>query len=741
MHFFTSYCCILAWMLCSLSALSQNAREVQQAKFILQIAKTNETLSIDGRLDENAWQLAKPQSGFSMKWPRDGGPAPEDTEVRCTYDDKFLYIGIICRDSSPNHVINSLKRDVGYWDSDAVSVILDPTNAANNGYFFGTNPSGVQYEGLLGGDDIDFNWDNTWFTATHNYADRWTAEFAIPFRILRFKEGQTRWGINLIRNDLGNGMYSTWATVPFQFDGVDLGWTGVLEWDASPKRTKGNYNISPYTNSSFSKNYENKEDWEIKPNAGVDAKIGIGSGLNLDVTVNPDFSQVEIDEQVINLTRFDVQLPEKRTFFLENADLFGNFGIPPIRPFFSRQIGLDEDGLPVPILAGLRLTGNVGADTRIGLLTMHTRETEAAPQRNFSALAVRHRVFGRSTVGGYFLDREEFEDGEHQKNRFSRNAGIELNYVSTDGKWSVWANHHHSFRPGINTQNFWNNSGFNYSVRRFNWTCDFLRMGQNYYADLGFEQRIDNYDVVRDSTLRIGYNFIFNDLSLQFFPKNKETSRLNYIELGGEIFNVLNPDGSWNESSNNISIEANFKNTSSFSFSIQPSFANSPVSFSFIDRPIGECPALTAGEYSWVGAEIGWNSDYRKTFIYNVSAGGGSFYNGRNSRIGVGFTWRIQPIANISFNATYNSLNFPAPYCDASFFNITPRFEVFFAKNIWWTTFVQYNTQADNFNINSRLQWRYRPMSDIFLVYTDNYGVEVPGVKNRALVLKAGYWF
>ena len=134
-----------------------------------------------------------------------------------------------------------------------------------------------------------------------------------------------------------NGLHSVWARIPFQFDGLDLGWTGALKWTDSPQRTKGNYNIIPYTTAAISKDYEENEAWKTKPNIGLDAKIGVGSGLNLDLTLNPDFSQIEIDEQIVNLTRFDVQLPEKRTLFLENGDLFSNFGIPPIRPFFFPQ--------------------------------------------------------------------------------------------------------------------------------------------------------------------------------------------------------------------------------------------------------------------------------------------------------------------------------------------------------------------------------------------------------------------
>ncbi len=719
-------------------------RKEQQAAFQLQIAQVEGEIKVDGDLSETTWQTASVAKDFWLKWPRDGAPAPQQTEVRCAYDDRNLYIAVIAFDTTPNYVIQSLKRDVGYWDSDGFSVILDPANSAVNGYFFGISANGVQTEALLsnGNDDMDRNWDNTWVVKTRTYPDRWTAEYAIPLRILRFKEGQTNWGINFIRNDLTNGLYSVWARIPFQFDALDLGWTGALNWSDSPKRTKGNYNIIPYATAAVSKDYEENKASETKPNIGLDAKIGIGSGLNLDLTVNPDFSQIEIDEQIVNLTRFNIQLPEKRTFFLENGDLFSNFGIPPIRPFFSRTIGLDSEGAPLPILGGLRLTGNLNADTRIGLMTMLTGKQGDTPAREYTALAANYRVFGRSTISGYFLDRAEFNDSrELQKKQFSRNAGIELGFTSLNGKWSSWLTHHRSFKPEIAAQNWWGNSGFQYRVRGFSWVTDFTHMGENYYADLGFEARIKNYDLVRDTTLRIGYNFWFNNLSYQIFPKNKE-SKLNFIELGAEFFQVFNPDGSFNESSNNIELELNFKNTSSWSFKVNPNWADVPVSFKFDEEEdLEKCPALPAGFYQYASAESEWNSDYRKPVFFGFSAGAGEFYNGKQWQAGAEITCRFQPIMNVALRAQYTQLDFPAPYCDVEIFNITPRVEVFFAKNIWWTTFLQYNTQADNFNVNSRFQWRFRPMSDLFVVYTDNYAVEVFGVKNRALTAKLNWWF
>ncbi|MBK8558202.1 MAG: carbohydrate binding family 9 domain-containing protein [Lewinellaceae bacterium] len=707
----------------------------------MSVTVIHDAIQIDGDLAEPIWQTADSATNFLMKWPRDGGPAPAQTTVYCAADDRFVYFAFRCRQDGPL-VIQSLKRDAGYWDSDGVAIILDPTNTANSGYFFGINASGVQTDALLssGSDDEDTNWDNTWLSESKIYANEWTAEIAIPLRILRYNAGENTWGVNFIRNDLANGIYSTWANIPFQFTAIDLGWTGALQWPEAPRRVKGNLNLIPYATTALSRNYEDDTDWEVKPGLGMDAKIGVGSGLNLDLTINPDFSQIEIDEQVVNLTRFDVMLPEKRTFFLENADLFANFGIPPIRPFFSRRIGLSDDGESIPILAGARITGNLNADTRVGLMTMQTSAKNGEPARNYSAFAGRHRLFGRSNIGGYFLNRESFSEGARQSDAYRRNGGAEFTFTSTDGRWNAWSAYHHAFTPGVKKQNGWGNAGWMYSGRKLTFLWDMIKMGVNYQADMGFERRIENYDIVRDTTLRIGYYFLYNNTKYRVFPKSTG-SMINFTELEAEFFQVLNPDGTLNESSNYAGITWNLRNTSEFTMRAYVNWANVPVAFKFDDGDLADCPALAAGTYRFQFGEMKWSSNYRKKFFLSFKGGGGGFYTGNQAYMSVELNYRIQPILNLRLSAAYNLLEFPTPYCDVEIFNITPRIEVFFAKNIWWTTFLQYNTQADNFNINSRLQWRFRPMSDIFLVYTDNYAVQFFGPKNRALVLKANYWW
>ncbi|MEL6652947.1 MAG: DUF5916 domain-containing protein [Bacteroidota bacterium] len=380
------------YLLLSFSYLyAQPEREMQVA---LQIKSIDEKVLIDGNLDEGFWESLPRTSPFINKWPVDSGYADSQTEVRMAYDQEFVYIAAVCQDG-PEYVIQSLKRDTDFFDSDGFSVVIDPVGRKTNGFFFGVNALGAQSEGLVGATmdegDFNFDWDNRWYSAVQNYEDHWVVEIAIPFKTLRYEAGNKRWGINFIRNDIKRNRYSTWSYVPLNFMGIDMGYLGDLHWDQDPPVAKGNVSIIPYAIGGMSKDYEEGTDLATTYNAGLDAKVALSPSLNLDLTVNPDFSQVDVDEQVTNLERFNLFFPEKRNFFLENSDLFSSFGIPPTRPFFSRQIGLEllPDGqpVPIPILFGARLTGNLTDKLRIGILDVQTGARDDISGQNVAVAA------------------------------------------------------------------------------------------------------------------------------------------------------------------------------------------------------------------------------------------------------------------------------------------------------------------------------------------------------------------
>ncbi len=729
----------------SMVVVQKNNAQSLQEQYQIAIKKTTEKIELDGHLREGAWKEADVAKNFWMSFPIDNERAAEEdqTEVRMVYDDNYIYISAICYDDN-NYVIQTLKRDdPSFWQGDAFSVVIDPVNERTNAFSFGVNPSNVQIESLISGQTgrrgggsprgINGAWDNKWFSAVSTHSDRWVVEMAIPLKTLRFEPNKTVWGINFNRGEPQTNSFHSWSPVPVQFLTVDLGYTGSLHWDAPPPNVKSNFSIIPYVLGSGFKDIENNEATELNFEVGVDAKIAVTSSLNLDITVNPDFSQVEVDAQVTNLTAFSVRFPERRLFFLENSDIFSEFGIPPMRPFFSRRIGLDNDGNPIPIAYGARLSGNVNKNLRIGAMNMQTKETDFALGQNYTSLALHQRVLGRSTIRGYFHNRQAMHDGEFQSDDYNRTAGAEFNYRSVDGKWLAFAGYGLSFKDGLNTDNYFYNTGAGYDGRNISIYTNLSAIGDNYYSDMGWIPLADHYDAVRDTSFHVGFKHWYTRFSYTFFPK-KNPKVISHVIGFRNVFDISNGnDLIKNDFIANYNL--NLKNTSSFSLEATNADFQLLFPFSFTDgKP------LPRGKYHYKFIELGYQSDQRKILQMEASIQFGGFFNGDLTQYTLGGRFRTQPWGNFGVNFTLSNLDFPDEYGEEKLFLISPRIEINFSENIYWTTFLQYNTQRDNFNINSRFQWRFQPMSDLFIVYSDNYAVEFWGPKNRALVIKLNYW-
>ena len=715
-----------------------------QDTYKLNIKHTNERINIDGALSESFWDNAEVATDFWMSYPVDNVRAETEiqTEVKMAFDDQFLYVGVICH-GDDNYIIQTLKRDREFWGGDGFGLVIDPVNERTNGFTFGINPAGVQTEFLITGQTgrreplepgqiprgLNIAWDNKWFSEVQNFPDRWIIEIAIPFKTLRFEANKSVWGINFFRIDAKTNSIHTWSPVPIEFREFDLGYTGTIIWEHIPKKAKSNISVIPYVLASTSKDYESEAERENDFQAGVDAKVAITSSLNFDVTINPNFSQVEVDEQVTNLTLFNIRLPERRLFFLENSDIFEDFGIPPMRPFFSRRIGLDDQGIPIPIIYGARLSGNINKDLRVGLMNLQTKKTDEFLSQNYTAIALHQQVLSRSVIKGYFHNRNAFDS---PVSNYNRNVGLEFLYRSTDGRFQSFAGGGHSFSPGITSGQYFYNLGIGYDNRNISVYTNFSGIGTNYRADMGFIMGQEYYDASRDTVISIGYHHWFSRFNYTFYVRNP---KIISHDIGARY--ILDVDTAFSQLNNEaeISYSLNFSNTSIFNASYNHTLINLLFPFSFI----GEEP-LPAGMYDFDFAEVRYESDQRKRFSFKGGIHYGSFYNGTRARYTIGVKYRAQPWGNFSVDFEQNDLKFPDPYGSAKLLLIGSRIEINFSRSIFWTTFIQYNTQGDNFNINSRFQWRFLPMSDVFLVYTDNYFVEFWGRKNRALVLKINYW-
>ena len=709
-----------------------------QKNFQLHITKASGPITLDGEFNEPVWKEAEAAGSFHKKYPTDVGTPKKKTIVQVCYDSKFIYFAITAWDSG-KALIQSLKRDMGHDGNDGVGITLDPGNEKTNGFFFTINALNAQSDDQLKiGDEMPtWSWDSKWFSETKIFPDRWTAEIAIPFKSIRYSAEKLTWGVNFVRSDPKSNEFSTWTPVPVNFKSMNLGFTGALIWKEPPPQTGSNWVFLPYLTGGLSTDRENGEGTKATFNGGFDGKLALTSSLNMDVSVNPDFSQVEVDQQVTNLTRFNIFLPERRTFFLENADLFADYGIPPIRPFYSRKIGLDQDGNRIPIIMGARVTGNISNSTRIGFMDMQTGAQDGYRPENYMATSISHRVLKRSVIKAYFLNRENFissaEKAANPLNSYGRNAGTEFNYINNTGKWNVWAAYHHSFKQNITKDNQYMNTGFQFTNRHWGIVTDMGSVGTNYYTDMGFVARIDNYDALKDTVVRMGFKQLYNEITYRLFP---EKGKVVQHVMKFTTFVVLNPDYTHNETNLEASYNITFKNTSGIEITGTHNRVDMlyPTSFT-------EGTPLPVGKYDFQQLELSYQTDFRKPVNVLVKLAGGEFYNGNYQSVRTVVGIRHQPHINVALQAEYNRIQLPGAYGSTKLVLIAPRIEWNFNTRLFWTTFIQYNTQRNNFNINSRLQYRFRPMSDLYVVYTDNYFVTpVVTNKNRALVFKLSYW-
>ncbi len=714
-----------------------------QEKPIYKITKAESALEIDGKLLESDWQTAQQISSFKQCFPYDTSLAQTKTIVKLTYDHKYLYVGAICKDTNRSaYVIQSLKRDYSYPRSDAFAVFIDPFLDGANGFSFSVNPYGVQREGLIqngGVFGVTTSWDNRWESAVIQTAEGWQVEMAIPLKTIRFKNGTQKMYMNFSRNDLKINENSAWVRVPRNFNIATLAFTGEIIFDAPLMRTGQNIALIPYVASGFNRNDQNNQS-AFPYNAGFDTKIAVGSNLNLDVTVNPDFSQVEVDRQVINVSRFSLFFPERRQFFIENSDLFASFGFTKIRPFFSRQIGLGFDSSTfavkqIPIPYGLRLSGKINQNWRIGLMNIQTLRDSTAKitGQNYSVFALQRRVFNRSNIAFIALNKQPTSDLSSPQTT-NRILGIDFNIASKDNKLIGKLFSHHSFSNlGIGSGNA-NASWLRYDnqIWALSWNHEYVH--EAYRAQVGFVPRASLTDPATAQRIHNTYFRLEPSIYKRWYPK---TAKINKITFGTYYSDYMNQNLESNDRINELSLGILFLNSADLLLKI----SRRDVQLNF-DRDItfsGQTP-LSAAKYNFIYGSAKFISNRRKTFFVESEVRLGDYYNGSSQKYFFSVNKRIQPTTQLSFEAERN--RFKMPYISApihlDLFRFTSEFS--FTKQLFFTTFLQYNTQAKNVNLNARFQYRFKPMSDLFLVYTNNY-TEAFYTKNKALVLKLNYWF
>ena len=664
---------------------------------------------VDGHFDEPEWQTAPVATGFVQSEPHTGIAATENTEVRVLFDADHLYIGAYLHDREPGLlVVNDLKKDFDETQQDDFEVILDTFHDRTNGYAFITNVAGARADRQVAneGREVNASWDGIWTVKTARVADGWTVEMEIPFKTLRYDFAKSpEWGINFSRRIRRKNEVDFWSPVPRAFNLARVSLAGQLT-GISHEGTSRDLRIKPYA-ATRSVRETGTPDYIGSSDAGLDFKYGITQGLTLDVTVNPDFAQVESDEQQVNLTQFSQFFPEKREFFLENSGIFyvgdaarNNRVTAALTAdedmvlFFSRRIGLSPAGHQLTIPAGLRLTGNIDA-LNIGLLSMTTQASGNSPGNQYSVLRVRHNLFTGTDIGFIALDRE----GRGDSTDWNRLVGVDGN-VRLPGNidWNSYGVL--SRKPDISGGQYTYRSTLNHEGNFYHGKAGVLEVGDGFTDDLGYFRRTDTRKYLIDTGIRprpswlapLGIREMHPHIVWSYYESLKGQMSAKSLHSGYTFF---------------------FSNGAYVEGSVNPSFQRISTPFK-IDPSIAPIPA---GGYSWNFYRLTGATNLSRPLSLQYTFIAGGLWSGtqRSQQLTLG----VRPSANfngtLGVNHTAASLDQPKDHFDALLW--TARANYSFTTNMFLDALTQYDPRAHLFNANVRFNLIHHPLSDLFVVF------------------------
>jgi len=676
----------------------------------IRILRISDPIKIDGRLDEPAWSQAEAATDFRQEGPTEGAPASEKTEVRVLYDNKNVYIGIRAFDSEASKInARDLVRDSLFATDDRIEIVLDTSHDRRNAFRFSVNPLGTQQDALITdeGKDINLSWDGSWISSGRIDPQGYTVEIEIPLTTLRFTEGIDTWGFNVSRVIRRKNEENLWSSWQRSYGLERISQAGELAGVGEIKRRRL-YEIKPYGAGGWRQGIplvgKPGFDSGLNGKAGLEvAKVGITPSLTAEFTVNPDFGQVEVDNQVVNLSRFSVFFPEKRDFFLENSGifLFGREG--ENQAFFTRRIGLNEDGAPVPIDYGAKVTGRIGA-YNVGFLQVQTRKLGAAsssfaiPRDQFTVLRVKRDVLKRSYIGAIFVNRQGATfAGGHSYNRV---AGVDSEFNLTD-HYKVTAFWMGSATPGVHSSYGSSRlqSIFENSLYRF--ITVYEDVGSNFNPETGFIER----NAIHQYFGQFAYK-----------PRPKFIPHVQQMEFETQIEYYTDRHNKLATRQTELSWDTIFKNSSELFF--RPIEAvNDVLTEPFEIRPGIKIPV---GAYQFNRPIVQFTSDLSKKIIITAREKWGKFYTGTRYETSGGIQWRPNAHLLFDFGESYNKVHLREGDFNTSLF--TGRFNYNFSRKLLTSAFVQLNSAARLSLINVRLRYIYRPNSDFFIIYNQSSG-------------------
>ena len=699
----------------------------------LQILRVSEPPILDGIiLEDNLWQNVSPTGQMLQMKPNYGEKASESTEIRLAYDDQNLYVAVICYDQQPeNLVVTDARRDASLDNTDSFIFILDTFNDEQNGFMFGTNPLGAQYDaqvdnegqgnfssnrqqsGVIGG--FNLNWDASWEVKTLVNDLGWTAEFAIPLRTLRYATGQDQtWGINFRRNIRKTNEVNFWSLLPVGFDLKRLSLAGKMH--GLDLQSPGNLKVIPYTLAQVSKDFAQADpETETDFEAGVDLKYSVTPSLTLDLTYNTDFAQVEVDEQQINLDRFNLFFPEKRPFFLENAGLF-TVGAPgEVDLFFSRRIGIGPEGELVPIIGGARLSGKMNR-TNIGLLSMFTNEVSGAniDENNFTVARIQHEFKGRSALGGVFTNRQGIggsEDGDHNRvyaldGKLGLGEKAQLTGFLAKSSSPDLQGSDHALQ--FNAEYEWNN---------WRLSAAFMEVAENFNPEIGFLSR---------TAFRKFSSLIFKYLRMNgkwgLFEIRPHIVYRGFWAFDGRMeTSYLHIDNHWEwESGLEIHTGINFTTEGVF----EP-------------FEISENIVVPIETYDHAEAQIVFFTNRSKPLSISTRHVWGGFFGGSRKSNLVTLRARIGDKFNSEFTLSHNDINLPQGDFTTNLLRF--RLSYSFTPTLFLQSLIQYNNVSETWSTNLRFGWLQKANTGLFVVYNESR--DDIGIEQRSFTIKYSYLF
>jgi len=700
------------------AARAERVRLLRGRTWGVTAARADDTLKVDGRMDEPAWQRAEPVADFYQRERNEGLPATERTEVRVLYDDSYLYVGFHCLDTRPDLVkARSIFRDESGGADDLVAIMLDSFNDQRSAIQFVSNPNGLMEDLLQTGENErtrNHDFDTVWQVRGSRTPEGYDVEFAIPFKSLRFEpppDGRdVRFGIGFKRNIPRKNEEDYWPFVPNDstwYRPAELGQLGGLQ-RIQPGR---NLQFRPYVLGGRTRDFA-LERSDGRREAGFDAKWGVTTGLTADFTVNTDFAQEEVDTQQINFTRFSLFFPEKRQLFLENQQMF-QFGVPREADLvFTRRIGLSSGGDIVPLLAGARIAGRQGRTT-VGALNMQTGESNAGnlPSENFTVLRVRRDLFSRSSVGAVVTNRQG-------GGGFNRVVGADASFFFR----RVWfvegfvaAMDESARRPDANA---WYGR-FAYDTDRFGASYRYLDVGDGFRPGVGFVRR-------RDSRLSSGV--------LRWSPR-PQSDLVRQYDLTTSLDYLTDRRNVLETRERTTALTTNFETGDALTVE----YANG---FEYLDRPFSlrSDVVVPVGTYRTNRAEVRLNTFRRRHATLNLTYGTGVFWAGDRDTLSIRTSYRMTTNLGLSLNWDTNWIDLPEGRFTTNL--VSTRVQIAFRSDIALLSLLQYNPDTRQVSTNVRFNWIPKPGSDVFVVYNELDDTRGGfGVKNRSLVVKLNYLF